>query len=204
MSPVRQRGFTLLEVLVAVAIFAVVAYMAYGGFDAVLKQQQIIEQSGGRLRAVQYAVRRLTQDLAQLQPRPIREALGEGWRPALIAGGRGLEAIELTRGGWANPLANPRPTLQRVAWRVEDGILLRADWPVLDRVLDADPDETEVLTGVDELRLRFLVPGGDWIEQWPPTENPDPEAMRALPAAVEVVLVLKDWGEITRLVEVAR
>jgi len=196
-----QVGFTLLEVLVAMAIFSIVAYMAYGGFAAVLKQQQIVDASSARLRSVQFAVRQLANDFAQLQPRPIREELGEGWRGALVAGGRELQAAELTRAGWPNPLARSRPTLQRVAYRVEEGTLIRSYWPVLDRLLEEEPVETELVDGVTELRFRFLDAGGEWIEQWPaPDAGDDP---RLIPRAVEISLELDDWGEIVRIVEVA-
>ena len=197
----KQVGFTLLEVLVAMAIFAIVAYMAYGGFAAVLKQQEIVDESSARLRSVQFAVRQLSMDFAQLQPRPIREELGEGWRGALIAGGRELQAAELTRAGWSNPLARARPTLQRVAYRVEDGTLIRSYWPVLDRLLEEAPVETELVDGVVELRFRFLDARGEWIDQWPaPDIGEDP---RLIPRAVEVTLELDDWGELVRIVEVA-
>lgn len=196
-----DAGFTLLEVLVAMAIFAIVSYMAYGGFAAVLKQQQIVEASATRLRAVQFAVRQLSTDFRQLQPRPIREELGEGWIPALLADGRELQAVELSRGGWPNPLGRSRPSLQRVAYRLEEGTLVRSYWPVMDRLLEEDPIETELVDGVREFRIRFLRGDGEWLEQWPaPDTVGDP---RLLPRAVEVVLDLEDWGEIVRLLEIA-
>lgn len=195
-----QGGFTLLEVLVAMAIFSIVAYMSYGGFDAVLRQQQILEQSSARLRDVQYTVRQLVKDFAQMQPRPIREELGEGSQGALIADGRELLAAELSRAGWSNPLGRNRSTLQRVAYRLEDGVLIRSYWPVLDRLLEEEPAETELLDGVVDFRLRFLPGDEDWVEVWPaPNLPPDP---RLLPRAVEIVIELEDWGEITRLVEI--
>jgi len=201
LQPGPQGGFTLLEVLVAMAIFSIVAYMAYGGFAAVLKQQQIVEQTSSRLRAIQFTMRQIDNDFRQLQPRPVREELGEGWKNALVADVRELQAVELTRAGWPNPLGRARPALQRVAYRLEDGILIRSYWPVLDRLLEEEPVETELLEGVREFTLRFLDEDGEWQEQWPSAGIPgDP---RLLPRAVEIVLELEDWGEVTRLLEVA-
>ena len=149
---------------------------------------------------MQFAVRQLSTDFKQLQPRPIREELGEGWRPALLADGRELQAVELSRGGWPNPLGRPRPTLQRVAYRLEEGTLIRSYWPVMDRLLEEAPVETELVDGVSEFRLRFLRDDGEWIDQWPaPDRVADP---RLLPRAVEMVLDLEDWGEIIRLLEI--
>jgi general secretion pathway protein J len=204
-----NAGFTLLEILVAMAVFAIFAYMAYGGFNAVARQQAIVSESAQRLREVQYAIRRLALDLSQLQPRPIREQLGDGWQPALLASGLEINALEFTRGGWPNPLARARPTLQRVAYRLEEDKLIRVQWPVLDRLLDQEPEELEMLGGVREIRLRFLLENGEWSEVWPSDDlgiggtTPDAESYRLLPRGVEVVLDLEDWGEVTRLVEIA-
>lgn len=183
------------------AIFSIVAYMAYGGFAAVIKQQDIVALNAARLRSVQFTIRQLDSDFRQLQPRPVREELGEGWRGALVADARETRPVEMTRAGWANPLGRSRPTLQRVAYDLDDGRLIRSYWPVVDRVLEEEPTETEILTGVTDFRLRFLDVNGEWLEQWPaPDASGDP---RLLPRAVEIVLELDDWGELVRLIEVA-
>ena len=198
-----QRGFTLLEILVAVAIFGIVAYMSYGGLDAVIRQHEIVSESATRLRNLQYAMRRLVQDFSQIQPRAIREETGEGLNFALKADTRTTEPMELTRAGWHNPLAHPRSSLQRVAYWVEEDILIRAQWPVLDRMLGEEPIELELLEGIDEFQLLFLDANNEWIEQWPPPDQPNsgPDVQSALPQAVEIVLQLDDWGEIRRIVE---
>ncbi len=195
-----QSGFTLLEVLVAMAIFSIVAYMAYGGLDAVLRQQQALEASANRLRAVQFAVRQLSTDFGQIHPRSVREELGEGWKPALVADGRDLDSAELTRAGWSNPLGRHRSTLQRVAYRVEDGVLIRSYWPVLDRLLEQEGFESELLDGVESFELRFLDARGEWVDQWPASDLADDTPL--LPRAVEIVLLLDDWGEISRIMEI--
>jgi general secretion pathway protein J len=196
----RARGFTLLEVLVAVAIFAVVGVMAYGGLQAVLAQQVLARENADRFRAIQFAVQQLSRDFQQLQPRPVREELGEGSRNALLADARNRFPVEFTRGGWSNPLAQPRAAVQRVAYQLDDDRLLRLHWFVPDHILSEEPVEREILVGVREFRMRFFSPGG-WSEQWPPGIDPVDPAL--LPTAVEFILELEDWGEIRRLIEVA-
>jgi len=196
-----QKGFTLLEILVAVAVFAVMGVMAYGGLQAVITQQEIARDHAGRLRAVQFAIRQLALDLNQVQPRPVRDELGDGYRGAVLADERNIFDLELTRGGWSNPLAQPRAALQRVAYRVDEDRLLRIHWFVPDHTLSEEPVERELLDGVIEMRLRFLGRSGEWVTQWPATlGTADPSD---LPRAIEVVIELEDWGEIRRLIEVA-
>jgi len=195
----RAAGFTLLEVLIAVAIFAVVGVMAYGGLQAVLTQQTIARDNADRFRELQFAVQQVSRDLLQLNPRPVREPLGDGYRPALYSDPRSEVLLEFTRGGWTNPLGQARAAVQRVAYALEDGVLLRRHWFVPDQTLGEEPVEREVLTGVLEVRLRFFGAGG-WSEEWPAGGAGADPALR--PRAVEVVLELEDWGEIRRLLEV--
>lgn len=196
----RAGGFTLLELLVAVAIFAVVGVMAYGGLQAVLAQQVIARDSADRFRQVQFAVQQLTRDLHQLQPRPVREELGDGNRSALLADVRNRHPVEFTRGGWSNPLGLPRAAVQRVAYQLDGDVLVRLHWFVPDHTLAEEPVERELLDGVRDFRMRFYGAGG-WSDDWPPgLAETDPTL---LPRAIELLLDLEDLGEIRRLVEVA-
>ena len=199
----RACGFTLLEVLIAVAIFVIVGALAMGGYNELVKQSDIVEASNKRSRQVQSAIQRLVQDFATLEPRPVREPLGESFRPALRADARSEELAELTHSGWANPAGMPRSTLQRVIYRVEDKKLVREYWYVLDRTMSGEPASAVVLNDVERATFRFLDNNRRWHEQWPPIGYSAPDVLRVRPIAVEITLELEDWGEIKRLVEVA-
>lgn len=195
-----SRGFTLLELLVALAVFAILATAAYGGLRSVLFTRAAVEAQSQRLAAVQLAFHRLGQDLEQVTRRGIRDEYGEP-QAALLGGTLAGEPLLLTRAGWANPLGQPRASLQRVAYQLRDGQLWRLYWPVLDRGGLVEPREMRVLDQVREFRIRFLDQNESWRNDWPPPagegsspQNPDP-----LPRAVEISLTLEDWGEITRL-----
>jgi len=198
----RERAFTLVELLVAIAVFAVFAALAYGGLQTVIKQRTLSDRSMARLTEVQRAIRTFSTDLEQLNPRPVRDAVGDAQEPALEAGPRGEFPLELTRDGWSNPLGAPRATLQRVAYFVEDDKLVRLQWNVLDRTLANEPVRWDLLTGVKRLGVRFLDPERQWHDEWPPDGLDDLTRLRLQPLAAEITLELNDWGTITRLVEV--
>jgi general secretion pathway protein J len=197
-----SAGFTLLEILIAVAIFAVVSSMALGGYSQLLTQSERIEVSMARTRAIQIAVQRMVQDFAELEPRPVREPLGSAPQPVLRSEPRNELLAELTRAGWSNPAGVPRSTLQRVAYRFEDGKLRRDYWLALDRTLTAPPVSVLLLDELKSVKLRFLSSDRVWQDQWP-AQGGQTSSPYSRPIAVEITLDLEDLGELVRLVEVA-
>jgi len=220
------RGFTLLELLVAIAIFAVIGMLAFTGYNQLLTQSERVNASMKRARAVQLAVMRFTQDFAELEPRPIREPLGSAAQAALLADGRGAALVQLTRAGWSNPAAVQRATLQRVAYRIDGNKLFRDHWLVLDRTLSSEPVSLELLDNVRSVRLRFMDGNREWQDAWPPEATNRAAATPGVggpgvggqgvggqgvggpsggsdrPLAVEVILDLEDWGSLNRVIEV--
>jgi len=190
-------GFTLLDLTVALAIFAVLSTMAYGGLRQVLDARQQTERVADRLAGLQGAFRALGADLEQAAPRAVRSELGDP-QPALVARGDGDFAIELTSASWRNPAGLPRSTLRRVAYRLHKGVLARFAWPVLDRAPDTRPEREELLGGVAQIGLRFLDADMQWHGEWPPLATPGGASV-VLPLAVEVTLELEDWGSVLRL-----
>jgi general secretion pathway protein J len=197
-----ERGFTLLELLVAIAIFAVIGALAMGGYVELQQQNERTQQTLDRVSEIQRAVQTLALDLEQLEPRPIREPLGDGRIPALIADASTEYRVQLTRAGWSNTAGLPRPTLQRVGYRLDQDGLWRDTWPVLDRTMTVEPQRRQLLTGVKTITFRFLASGSNWVERWPVGGSSNPAFQRSRPIAVEITLDLNDWGQIRRLVEV--
>ncbi|UCE89614.1 MAG: type II secretion system minor pseudopilin GspJ, partial [Pseudomonadota bacterium] len=75
-SAPRQVGFTLLELLVALAVFAVMSAMAYGGLSSVLNMREQTDAAAQRLASVQRAFLRIERDLEQSVTRGVRDAFG--------------------------------------------------------------------------------------------------------------------------------
>jgi general secretion pathway protein J len=198
----RSAGFTLMELLVAVAIFAVVSALALTGFTQLQRQSEYAAKRLDRTREVQRAVQMLALDLEQVEPRAIREPLGETRLPALSVAVAAEYVLQLTRAGWSNTAGLQRPTLQRVGYRLDNQDLWRDHWPTLDHTLAVEPVKEKLLTGVRSVTFRVMDGSRNWLDHWPETQAVDQAAVRLRPAAVEVTIELEDWGTIRRLVEV--
>lgn len=195
-----RSGFTLLELLVALAIFALLSVMAYAGLSTVLTANQVLDTNMERLSEVQRSITFLSRDIRQTVNRGIRDTFGDIKLPLIGASEfdtLGTPTIELTHTGYANPLGTKRSFLQRVAYRVEENILYRNSWRVLDQAQDSQADALAICQNVEALQLRYLDQANTWHEQWPPSD-PDYRGS-VLPMAVEVTLTLTDWGKVVRL-----
>jgi general secretion pathway protein J len=197
-------GFTLLELLIAIAIFAIVAVLAMGGYNQLLMQRERASQSMERARNVQRAITRLTQDFEQLEPRPIRNATATTVDPALYTKTGDAYLLELTRAGWTNPGGVSRSTLQRVGYRLADGKLYRDYWTVLDRQQNSVAVPALLIDKVKSFSLRFMDGNRQWQTNWPAGSvgGSGMALARRLPLAIEITLTLDDWGELKRIVEV--
>lgn len=187
-----HRGFTLLELLVALGVFGVVAAMAYGGLQTVLNAREETARHSERLAELERTMLFLGRDVIQIVNRPIRDELGDS-RPTLV-GGEGHQSLELTRDGWANPANARRSTLQRVGWELKGESLFRSAWRVLDRAHDSEANSFAMLRGVQEFKVRFLGSNREWSDSWPLQGNAP-----VLPLAISVSLELEDWGAVERL-----
>lgn len=193
MRPVR--GFSLLEVLVAVALFALAMGLAYGGLDAVVRGRAQLQEEAQRLAALQRAVGLLERDLRAALPRSVRD--GDLRRlPALQIDGDGLT---LTRGGFNNRLAQARAELERVRWYAEGDALQRGRWRVLDRPGGERAQTDARLEGVRTIEFEALGVDGRWVARWPPPG----QDLDAWPRALRVGFDLDGLGRIERVLELA-
>lgn len=199
----RAHGFSLVEVLVAVAIFAAVSAIAMGGLASVATTRETLAIEQDRFARLSRAMGSIARDLRQAIARPVRGNFGETL-PAM----RGSpDTIELSRLGFANPLAEARGEVERVIYSRTDATLQRSRFAVLDRAAGSVPDNQPLVDGVRSLRWRYLDQQGRWHDQWPRQQTGADNEPRqrngnddTLPRAVEMTLTLDDYGELRRIV----
>ncbi|MHA7833429.1 MAG: type II secretion system minor pseudopilin GspJ [Algiphilus sp.] len=191
----KQHGFTLLELVVVLAVFSIVAVMAYGGLNNVLRTRVAIEDNLERVRQLQRSYLRLREDFLQIQPRTIRDEFGD---PRSAVRGQPEEGVYLVSGGWRNPAGHPRSNMQRVRWHLQNDALVRSHFRHLDRAPNSQPETLVVLEGVTQLTVRYLARDREWYAQWPQAlgSSPDLQASAEAPLAIEVTLETEAWGEL--------
>ncbi|MGI9264518.1 MAG: type II secretion system minor pseudopilin GspJ [Gammaproteobacteria bacterium] len=202
MKRTHAGGFTLIEVLVAMAIFGVLTALAYGSLGQALNNSDMLNARMDRLQGIQRTMSYLSSDLLQASPRSVRADLGQS-EPALLSNFASEFALQLTHGGWPNSAGVPRSTQQRTAYRIEEEELIRYHWNVLDRTVNNIPVATVLMEDLESLTFRFLRENGDWSDQWPPVTVQTASNSNLLPRAVAITLTLADEGELVRIVEVA-
>ncbi len=194
-------GFTLIEILVATAILALLAIMAYGSLSTILHERAVTRRAGSALQSLQMAMLLMSQDFAQASPRPIRASTGV-LKPALH-GGRGMVGplLVLTRDGDLNPAEEHRSDLERVGYGLHHHNLIRYVWPVLDRITPVTPEQETLLHHVRSLRIRFLGPQGNWHRHWPALNASPTSELDRRPIGIKIILKTRTWGTIERIFE---
>ncbi|TMO77124.1 type II secretion system protein GspJ [Pseudoalteromonas sp. S3785] len=180
----KQRGFTLIEVLVAMAILAVVIMATHQILDSTTKAKEASDEKIAELNGLQTAFRLMDQDFSQMTQRTVRNEAGDAQAQYLLAGRYLLESqydgIAFVRDGWVNPInLLPRSELQAVGYRVLDDNLERVYRVYVDQLDNMEPRVQVVLKGIEELKFEFLDANNEWQEQW---------QIKALPKAVAVTL----------------
>ena len=189
MPDVRSSGFTLLEMIVAVAIFAVMAAIAYTGLNQTIKVGNQVSESNLRLSELQFALSYFSRDWLQVSSRKVRNQYGDEENNIIIAD----NSVSFTRGGWTNILQRKRSNLQRVQYLLVDNKLVRRHWLSLDQGIGEEPLESVLLHNVNALEVHFVDASEKAIDTWPDDLVRDERQPIALKIGVDISRLGKTW-----------
>ena len=184
----RSSGFTLVEVLLALAIFGVITILAYRATASLTEGEARLSAEARRWRTFEALFTRFEADIRQAVPRASRAGprIEPAWL-ALPADGAGNAALVFTRAG-AEFADDPGIAGQRIGYRLRGRAVEIAYWPQLDNAADIQPAVYTLVDGVTGFRIAYLGVAGAWRDSWPV------QGESALPRAVRVELAL-DSGE---------
>lgn len=184
------RGFSLVEVLVAVVVFALLSAAGVAVLAYAVDQHGIVRERLDRVQEFQRARALLRADLGQAAPRRARRADGSVPAQALVgtAGDAvaGMPLVALVRRGWSNHDEAPRASLQYVEYRLVEQRLERRTRPAVDGAALGKPQV--VLAGVHGARALYHY-RGQWLDGWPGGAD-------AVPAAIRLQLELDGLGDV--------
>ena len=180
----QNRGFTLVEILVAVAIFSILAAMGYEGLSNILSLQSKLKQTQMAQQDLQRALLIMSRDFYQIVPRPVRNNSGE--QVSALDYDSNSSIIEFTKSGNVHPINPKQSQLQRIGYALEGDTLYRQHWSSLDRPQSATVNRYAIMKGVNDLSFRFMSQTKEWSNFW------EPRTLIDLPLAIEVTVSLED------------
>jgi len=187
-----NQGFTLLEVLIAIAIFSVISLSSFTIFDSVIKGDEASKINSKRQNELQRAFLIIERDITQIARRSVRfngEKPSEQFLQTATDVVDGEQALAFVRHGWTNPgLLLPRSDMQAVAYQLSEETLQRLHFNFVDAVVGEEPKVRPLITDVSSLIFEYY-DGKKWQKTWDTEE---------LPLAIAVEVETKNYGLIRR------
>ncbi len=186
-----QRGLTLIELMVALAIFAILGVLSYRALAEVATSNSRLEENFERWRTISRSLQRIDTDLIQV----VAPARSSEATPGTPQSGAAMILGRTANGGGPDPQflrLDVSRGVRRVGYRLVDGRLDWLRWSGRDAV--GEPAVEPLLANVRGLRWRFLL-NNNRIDAWPPGNN-----AVVLPDAIILELDLPDVGTLTRMI----
>lgn len=168
----RRQGFTLIEVMIAMMIFAIITTLTFQGLQTSLDVQQKVEERAAVFKDMQLLVTLMHEDFTNVIRRSVRPSFGTDQLASFVVGDiteQGREAsyecvVQFTRTGLPQGTGALRAGMVRVAYCFDgDNNLYRLLWPILDRSQDSLPVESLLIEGVSEFAMEI---GEEDLEEW--------------------------------------
>ncbi|AWN74491.1 GspJ family T2SS minor pseudopilin variant LspJ [Legionella anisa] len=192
----KLKGFTLIEILIALTIFAILATITSSVlYNAFTTRARVNEQSE-RLNELQLAISLIQQDTRQTVERPIRSNEMQ-LLPAFIGQ---KNYVEFTRDGNINPGSiEKRSTLKRVAYVCQQGALIRRTWSSLDIINQKSYEDKLLLSRLSNCHFGYLNQNLQILPEWREQAVTLNQRKEPFPKAIQFNMTLQDQGEMNLL-----
>jgi len=186
-----RHGFTLVEMLIALAILALVAVLGYRAVSSLTDSEARLAAESERWRGLDALFARLESDMRAAQPRDVR--VGGTTEVAWTAGtdATGNAEFRLSRAG-PEFVLEPGSAGQRIGYRLRNGSIEVLYWPHLDVPADVEPVAYALAGGIARFDIGYLDGRGGWHDHWPFLGE------SAVPRAVRITLTLDDGATVER------
>ncbi|MGB0467291.1 MAG: type II secretion system minor pseudopilin GspJ [Pontibacterium sp.] len=198
MNSSAQQGLTMIELIVAVALLALIGLATATTLNSAITNERYLDERAEQLEALSYSLSLLRQDLEQAIN---RSSAAEGYagdnQPALVgyqtADDTNGELLKFTRTGRRHPPGTFQGSrLQRIRYRITDEQLIRESSPVPDPTETEFPVQQTLFRGISQVQLSYF--NGEWQDAWGIDE-----VQSGLPRAVRITLTTGLWGEVEQV-----
>ncbi|MDP2561937.1 type II secretion system minor pseudopilin GspJ [Psychrobium sp. 1_MG-2023] len=191
MGTSRRKGFTLIEILIAIAIFSMIGLASSQVLSSVLRSNEASIKASQRITTMQRAYQIMQRDFMQMVARGNRVGGEEPNKTFLVAGERVIDSeddgIVFSRLGWRNPAQLfPRGNVQAMGYRLRENKLERLYYLYPDPALGEEPQVSVILDDVEGLKFQYY-DNNKWLKKWD---------KQALPQGVKVIFTTERFGQV--------
>ena len=192
----KARGFTLIEILIALAVFAILATITSSVLYHAFTTRSRVNEQSTQLNELQLLISFIQQDISQVLERPIR-----GNEMHLFSAFIGQPYyLELTRDGEMNPdSSEKRSTLKRIAYLCQKGMLLRRTWTTLNPINRQVYEDKPLITQLKDCHFAYLNQNVQVLTEWREQAVTQDQEKEPLPKAIQLNMILNKQGEINLL-----
>lgn len=185
----KHAGYTLIEVIIALAIFAILGTISVGLLGRAFDTSARLKATTEPLAELQLAVTRINRDIVQIVERGTSSFMGQ------------TNYAEFIRGGIVNPdEEETKSTLKRVALLCENNEkLVRKTWARVNPQTPSEFQEQVLINHLESCEFSYLAKGDTWVSEWPMTTTQSREKPPPFPRAIKLKLNLKNFGDIPLL-----